>query len=112
MPWADECVCPNSLLRLRCTAVGMLGTTVWTVGQQCNIGLDHAQFMAGVNRSCTRMEHGLSATGNSLGVDGDCYTSQLTIMVTPDLNGTNVTCEHFTTDTEHIGYYQILTSGR
>ena len=110
IPPADECVCPGNSLQLTCTAVG-IGTTVWTVGQECSIGLQHLQFATGVTRSCSTVG---APSGSSLSVEGDCYMSQLTIMVTPDLNGTNVGCEHDNgTGAECIGNYLIiLTSSK
>ena len=113
-PPADRCVCSGNSLQLTCTAVGG-GTTVWTVGQQCMIQLDHLQFAArGVNRSCPGTSGTQVATGRSLSVVGNCYTSQLTIVITSDLNGTSVSCGHDNgTNTESIGTYQIiLTSGK
>ena len=112
-PLADGCVCPGSSLQLTCTAVGGVAT-VWTIGRQCSesLSLQHLQFTTGVTRSCDSP----AATGSSLSVnvvDG-CYTSQLTIAVTTDLNGMNVTCERDSgVNTESIGTYQInLTSGK
>ena len=54
------------------------------------------------------------ATGHSLSVMGECYTSQLTVMITPDLNGTVISCEHDSGPVvEFIGNYSIiLTSGK
>ena len=112
---SDECVCPGNSLQLTCTVAG-IGTTVWTVGQQqCSIGLEHSQFViGGVTRSCGDTIGAPSVIGRSLSVFDDCYISQLTIMVTSDLNGMSVSCEYDNgTDVDYIGNYLItLTSGK
>ena len=108
-PLADGCVCPGNSLQFTCTVAG-IGTTVWTIGQQCTIGLEHSRFATDVTRSCGAP----SVIGRSLSAVGDCYMSQLTVMVTSDLNGTSVGCEYDNgTSIEYIGSYQIiLTSGK
>ena len=91
---------------------------MWTVSQQCRraIELPHLEFTrpGGVNRSCSDSVDAPIATGRSLSAVSECYTSQLTIMVTPDLNGTSVSCEHDNgTNVECIDIYSIiLTSGK
>ena len=113
-PLTDECVCPGDSLQLTCTVAGG-GTTVWRVGQQCTIVLDHLRFVNGVTMSCDDIVDAPSVTGSSLSVVGDCYTSQVTITITSDLNGMSASCEHDdgTNNTEYIGNYQIiLTSGK
>jgi hypothetical protein len=106
------------LLQLTCIAVGR-GTTIWRVDdQQCTraIELPHLEFTrpGGVTRRCNDAVDA-PATGRSLSVidETECYTSQLSIMVIPDLNGTSVSCEHDNgTNVESIGIYLIiLTSG-
>lgn len=114
-PPRDECVCAGNSLQLNCTAVG-IGTTVWTIDdQQCTraIELPHLEFHGGVTKRCSEALD--APTGRSVSVidETECYTSQLTIMVTSDLNGTSVGCEHDSgANVECIGVYPImLTSG-
>ena len=108
-PPSDECVCAGHLLQLNCTVVGR-GFTVWSVDNQQCIELDHLQYDPdGITRSCGNAAD--APTGSSVSVMGDCYTSQLTVMATPNLNGTNVTCEHDNGISEEniiIGVYPII----
>lgn len=89
---------------------------MWTVGQdqQCRVQLRHLDFSMpdGVtrSRSCREAPY---IIGRSLSVDNNRYTSQLTIKVGSELNGTTVSCEHDDgTSAQCIGTYVIiLTSG-
>ena len=86
---------------------------MWRVGQQCTIILDHLRFVNGVTMSC-ESDDAPSVIARSFSIVADCYASQLTIMVTSDLNAMQVRCEYDDGITvESIGNYQIsLRSGK
>ena len=87
------CVCPGDTLTYECTAMGVTGgsSTVWTgTAFEClccndNIILPHDLFSS---RSCNNGD----IVARGLSVEGNNYTSQLNVTVTPDTAGKTVEC--------------------
>ena len=99
------CVCPGDTLSYECTATAMerRGATIWT-GSAFNycdsneIILLHYRFDTGTNGMCNNG----AIVGRSLSVEGNNYTSQLNVTITPDTVGKNIVCLH------DNGLYEIL----
>jgi hypothetical protein len=95
----NECVCPGDKLTYTCTVQGSdTGATIWTgtafLGgcQQNEILLLHRQFMStgGSTRTCNNG----AIVGQSLGVQGNSYTSQLNVTITPETAGKTIMCAY------------------
>lgn len=92
-PVNADCACSSERLTFNCTTVG-LGSTVWRVAAfdctQNEIILRHSEFdqVGGTTGEC----NGGAISGISIGVEGNCYSSQLDLSVTPELHNKSVTC--------------------
>ena len=94
----NECVCPGDHLTYRCTVQGSnTGGTLWTGTafsgcQQNTIFLQHHQFtpIGGPTGRCNNR----AIVGQSLGAQGNNYTSQLTVTITPDTAGNTIMCAY------------------
>ena len=81
------------MLTFTCTAVGP-GSTLWEGSAfECNengdgILLRHERFATGVSGTCNNG----AIVGRSLEVVDDCYTSQLNVTVSSDLNNKTLVC--------------------
>lgn len=103
------CECLGAELSLNCTIVGN-GTTVWR-GTSFNcpdradeITLRHANFINS-SETCNMG----SIVGRALTVAGNCYTSQLTVTTTADLNNKTISCSHISTSGLNvIGNKQLI----
>ena len=88
------CACPNENFIFNCTTVGSLGSTIWRVAAfdctQNEIILRHSEFddAGGTSGLC----NGGAISGRSIAVDGNCYTSQLSLTVSRELHNKAVTC--------------------
>ena len=91
----DDCICPDHNITFECTTVGG-GITVWQ-GSAFNcpqssdeISLRHAQFLGsvGVCNDGAICAHAVSIPAP------DCFISNLTVYITPALEGRTVRCEH------------------
>ena len=83
-----DCICPEQNITYECTAVGG-SHTVWSgsvIPNNCTVALPHTQFF---NRPVPCMG---GVVGRGIEISGNCYTSQLTVPVTPNLDGRNVSC--------------------
>jgi hypothetical protein len=92
----NDCPCPGQNLTFECTIVGG-GTTVWQGAGvfDCpdfsnEILLRHINFGSSVMGECNAG----AIVGRSLRVDGNCYTSQLSVAYSERLNRKNITCAH------------------
>ena len=95
-----ECVCPGEKLTYRCTVHGeATGATLWygTAFSGCQqdpeeILLQHRHFTqpGGITGTCNNR----NIVGQSLGVQGNSYTSQLNVTITPDIVGKTITCAY------------------
>ena len=88
------CACPGGMLTFNCTAVG-LGSTLWIgTAFDCTdrgneILLRHRRFTTGgVNGTCNNG----AIVGRSLEVVDNCYTSQLNVTVSSNLNNKTIVC--------------------
>ena len=108
VPLADQCICPGYTLQLKCTIVGR-GTTIWNV-DSAMLRLRHDDDFSVDSQS----RNGGAIEARGLSSDNNCYTSLLTILISPDLNGVNVTCQYDDgiTNIVTIDVYSIqLTTG-
>ena len=93
----NACTCPGDTITYMCTVVGP-GNTLWGgTAFDCpstsnEIVLRHSQFseLTGDFGDCTNG----TIVGRSLGVEGNCYISQLSITASINLNDTTVQCVH------------------
>lgn len=102
-----RCICPGDRLTFTCTVVGD-GSTIWRgTSFQCDrqqIALRHSLFTSGgATGDCNDGILAQSLTS----VDG-CFTSQLNITITSDLNNKTVECAYFnTSEIIPINHYVI-----
>ena len=86
---APDCACLGHRVIYKCSVIGSGRLTVWSVhtlgGDQCNIVLHH-DFPD--NQTCDTIE----AYGQGISQSRDCYTSLLTTVISPDLNGATIAC--------------------
>jgi hypothetical protein len=96
----NECVCPGDKLTYRCIVQGSAnGATIWngTAFSGCpqdEILLRHGDFIStgGLTGTCNNG----AIVGQSLGVQGNNYTSQLNVTITPETIGKTITCAYNT----------------
>ena len=84
------CVCPGEQIIYECTAVGG-SFTVWDASflePDCRIEFSHFQFMNQSMIDCNNQAVVAEATE----VNSNCYTSQLVVSVTPNLNNGTINC--------------------
>ena len=85
------CACPGDILTYKCIIMGTyFGVTVWTGSafmSNCEITLLHIRFPS-VADECNNG----AIVGRSLSVEDNNYTSQLNIIVTPDIAGKTIEC--------------------
>jgi hypothetical protein len=92
----NGCVCPGDKLSYECTVMGG-GLTIWTGSAfSCSsfrneIVLRHSSF--GGTGTYWMCNNG-AIEARSLSVEGNNYTSQLNVTVTPDTAGTTINCSH------------------
>jgi hypothetical protein len=92
----NDCVCPGDKLTYRCTVQGSaVGATIWNGTafsgcQQNEIFLQHWQYTptGGPASICNNG----AIVGQSLGVQGNNYTSQLNVTITPETAGKTIMC--------------------
>lgn len=89
-----ECICSGDTVSYKCTVMGR-GTTLWqgSAFRDCasnHIALLHSQFTSdeGAYGTCNNG----AIVGWSIAVEDDCYTSQLNVTISTELDGSNVEC--------------------
>jgi hypothetical protein len=93
-----QCVCPGDKLTYECTIQGeTTGATIWKGNalsgcQQNAILLQHHQFTP-TGGSAGTCNNG-AIVGQSLGIQGNNYTSQLNVTITPETAGKTITCAY------------------
>ena len=99
-----SCACPGKVLTFICIINGE-GSTLWTgTAFSCNMNeiiLRHSQFSLpeGTSMSCNNG----AISGRSIGVTDRCYSSELNVTVSPNLNGRTILCDHDGTTQRNIG---------
>ena len=96
VPSNAQCACPDDVLTFTCTVVGP-GNTIWS-GTAFNcpstsneIILRHSQFASpGTSGNCNSG----TITARSLGVENDCFRSELNVTASASLNKKTVQCQH------------------
>jgi hypothetical protein len=93
--FTNECACAGDVLTYECTVVGETrGATVWRgTAFNCSsqeIALLHSRFTDGTFGLC----NGDDIVAKSLSVNGNNYTSQLNVTVTPGIAGKIIECAH------------------
>ena len=109
----SDCASPGlrycDTLTFECTVVGGLGTVWRGSAFDCEnsnneITLLHSRFVNGTIGTCNND----SIIGRSIGVEnGTCFTSQLSIMISPDLIGKTIECLHDDYNTTVVGSFTI-----
>ena len=89
----SECACPSETLSFDCTVMdGPGGATIWNGSafdcQGNEITLLHGLTSSGILGECNDG----AIVGRRVSVEGNLYTSQLNVTVTPDMAGKNITC--------------------
>ena len=94
--FASGCACLGDTLTYECTIISIFGGgTVWTGSafdcQAHEIFLPHFQFLGdGIYRTCNNG----AIVARSLSVEGNNYTSQLNVTITPDTVGKTIECHN------------------
>ena len=111
---SSDCALPGSrycdTLTFECTVVGGFGTVWRGLAFDCEnsnneITLLHSRFMNGTIGTCNND----SIIGWSIGDEnGTCFTSQLSVMITPDTIGKTIECFH--NDYEHVNTTTVVGS--
>ena len=92
----NKCVCPGDKLIYGCTVQGTAnGATIWTGTafsgcRQNVILLQHHHFIS--TRGTIGICNNGDIVGQSLGVQGSNYTSQLNVTITQETAGKTITC--------------------
>lgn len=86
------CACPNEVLIFNCTVVGG-SATVWSGSAFTCAGgeiiLLHSDFPSGTSGECS---DAITAYSNGPRVESECYTSQLRVNVSSEMNNKTITC--------------------
>ena len=103
---SSDCASPGlrycDTLTFECTVVGGFGTVWRGLAFDCEnsnneITLLHSRFVNGTIGTCNND----SIIGRSIGDEnGTCFTSQLSVTITPDIIGNTIECIH--DDYEHV----------
>ena len=94
VPANTGCACLGSVLTFTCSITGGV-STLWNgtafdcIGNGDSISLRHRLFgSGGIAGVCNNG----AITGQSTGVDNECYTSQLNVTVDPSMSNKTVVC--------------------
>ena len=108
------CACPGDNMTFECSVAGPVATVFQGSAFDCEnsgntINLLHSRFHStnGTNGTCNNG----AIVGQSLNVEGNCYASQLHVIISLDLLGKTIECVHDNgTLTEVVGRYLIPTA--
>ena len=112
-PANATCACPGKVLTYSCTIDGGRAT-IWDGSAfDCarnEITLIHHNFTDGTSGECNAG----AILGQSIGVDGTCYMSQLNVGISPVLNNKIVTCssDSMMYNYNNIGESRIKVPGK
>ena len=93
----SECFCHGQTLSYECTTEGPISTVWQGTAFQCvgsRIVLRHSQFTVQQGTSGECNSDSTMIRGHSLRVEGDCYTSQLNVTVSPSLDNQTIECAY------------------
>ena len=86
------CVCPGDTLSFECTVGERLAITIWLGSAfDCSNSANEITLLHW-NVGCYSVCNNGAITARILSVEGNNYTSQLNVTVTPDMAGKTVTC--------------------
>ena len=107
-PASAMCACPGEVLTYTCTIAGG-EVTIWGGSafdcEENEIILDHREFNNGTSGKCNDG----AIVGQSVDINGTCYTSQLNVTVSKGLNNKTVNCS--SDSVMYIGESQINVAG-
>ena len=112
LPNGRQCFCPGDVETYTCTVVGG-GITVWSgTAFDCtgNIVLGHALFSGGTAvGDCT--SGAIIGSGTSVDTSGaePCYTSELSVTISANMDGPTVACAR---DTTLVGTDSLRVAGK
>ena len=89
----SHCMCPGQTITYECTVVGGI-STVWSgsvIGPGCESSLFHSAFQNSSESITIVCDNG-TVVGRRIGVNNNCYTSQLSILLTPNLDQRTIQC--------------------
>lgn len=106
VPPDSQCACLGRVLTYTCTAVGG-GSTLWTgTAFDCTnnlINLRHSLFNSS-DRTATGDCNNGAIVGQSVRAMDNCYTSELSVRISADLDNKTIRCDHRPgTETNTIG---------
>ena len=93
----NGCICSGDVLTYECTAMGTEVATIWTgsafdcPASNNMITLLHSRFLYNESSGIYHCNNGAIVT-RSLSFEGNSYTSQLNVTVTPDIGGKTIKC--------------------
>lgn len=90
---SSVCVCPGYIATYKCTIVGGFATVWQGSAFNCTgneISLLHSRFMSNKKKIAECNDGAI--LGQSLGIENNCYTSQLNVTVSYDMLGKNIEC--------------------
>ena len=102
----NNCICPGYNSLYECTVTGGIAT-VWT-GTAINCLLADNEIILSHNTNFTSLKaetcNSRAITGRAIKAENETYTSQLSVRVSPELDGSTIVCAHDTgADTTVIG---------
>ena len=95
---SNGCVCPGDILTYECTVMDQYrGSTVWrgTAFRSCDDGdiiLLHSRFQS--NGGTVHVCNDGAVVARIVSAEGNNYTSQLSVVVTPEIVGNSIECRH------------------
>ena len=101
----NECVCPGDKLTYNCTVQGSAFGAVWNgtafSGCQQNVILLPHHWFTQTGGSTSTCNNG-AIVGQSLGVQGNNYTSQLNVTITTETAGKTIMCAYDALDGQNM----------
>ena len=101
----NDCVCQGHNVTYECTVFGG-GATVWKgTAFDCSLSSDEFVFFHGVNYTLQNplICNNGAIIGRSIRAENNSYTSQITVQISDELNGTSVVCAYDNGTVTEIG---------
>ena len=110
-----DCTCPGYNSLYECTVTGGIATVWKGTAVNCQSADNEIILLHNTNFTSLRAEtcNSGAITGQAIRVENGTYTSQLTVTVSAEMNGSTIVCAHDTgVDTPEIGStLLIITKG-